>query len=412
MQRILVLGGGFAGLWAAAGAARKRAELDLGTNTIEIVLVDRSAYHNIRVRNYEPDLSDVVIPLARVLDPIGVRHVRAEVRGIDTTSQVVEVATEGRIEAISYDTLVVALGSALVRPLVPGLAQHGFDVDTYLAAEKLSEHFKELGSRPPSPARATVVVAGAGFTGIEVATEMPTRLRALPGVEAPRVILVDGAPVVGATIGDSARPVIVEALAALGIETRLGVRVTAVEECCVTLDSSETILCATLVWCGGMRASPLAAALTGKPDRLGRIAVDAYMQVEGIARVFAAGDAAWAALDGQHPTVMSCQFARPMGRFAGHNATALLTGTPMLPLKLDWYVTVLDLGPWGALYTAGWDRRVLSTGADAKQVKQEINCRRIYPPRSFAPADTFAAASPVVQSPPPQVREAAKAPRA
>jgi hypothetical protein len=87
---------------------------------------------------------------------------------------------------------------------------------------------------------------------------------------------------------------------------------------------------------------------------------------------------------------------------------AMLAGAPMLPLKLDWYVTVLDLGPWGALYTAGWDRRVLSTGGDAKQVKQEINCRRIYPPRSFASADTLAAAAPVVQSPPPQVREGSK----
>jgi NADH dehydrogenase len=404
MQRILVLGAGFAGLWAAAGAARLRAELGLGTNTIEIVLVDRSDYHNIRVRNYEPDLSDVVIPLTRVLDPIGVRHVRAEVRGIDTTSRVVEAATEGRIEAISYDTLVVALGSALARPQVPGLVEHGFDVDTYPAAETLCAHLKELASHPPSPARATAVIAGAGFTGIEVATEMPARLRALPGVEAPRVILVDGAPVIGATIGDNARPVIAEALAALGIETRLGARVAAVEACSVTLDSGETIPCATLVWCGGMRASPLVGALTGKPDRLGRVAVDAYMQVEGIAGVFAAGDAAWAALDGQHPTVMSCQFARPMGRFAGHNAAALLTGAPLLPLKVDWYVTVLDLGPWGALYTAGWDRRVLSTGTDAKRVKQEINRHRIYPPRSFAPADTFAAAAPVVQSPPPQLR--------
>jgi NADH dehydrogenase len=407
MQRILVLGAGFAGLWAAAGAARLRAELGLGTNTIEIVLVDRSDYHNIRVRNYEPDLSDVVIPLTRVLDPIGVRHVRAEVRGIDTTSRVVEAATEGRIEAISYDTLVVALGSALARPQVPGLVEHGFDVDTYPAAETLCAHLKELASHPPSPARATAVIAGAGFTGIEVATEMPARLRALPGVEAPRVILVDGAPVIGATIGANARPVIAEALAALGIETRLGARVAAVEACSVTLDSGETIPCATLVWCGGMRASPLVGALTGKPDRLGRVAVDAYMQVEGIAGVFAAGDAAWAALDGQHPTVMSCQFARPMGRFAGHNAAALLTGAPLLPLKVDWYVTVLDLGPWGALYTAGWDRRVLSTGTDAKRVKQEINCHRIYPPRSFAPADTFAAAAPVVQSPPPQLRGAA-----
>src|SRR6185436_1324072 len=158
-------------------------------NLIEIVLVDRSAFHNIRVRNYEPDLSDVLIPLARVLDPIDVRHMRAEARGIDTTNRVVEIATEGQIEAISYDALVVALGSAVARPPVPGLAEHGFDVDTYPAAVKLSVHLKELGSRPPSPARATVVVAGAGFTGIEVASEMPTRLRKLPGVEAPRVIL-------------------------------------------------------------------------------------------------------------------------------------------------------------------------------------------------------------------------------
>jgi NADH dehydrogenase len=75
---------------------------------------------------------------------------------------------------------------------VPGLAEHSFDVDTYLAAEKLREHLKDLGSHPPSLARATVVVAGAGFTGIEVATEMPTRLRGL-GVEAPRVILARGA---------------------------------------------------------------------------------------------------------------------------------------------------------------------------------------------------------------------------
>jgi NADH dehydrogenase len=96
-----------------------------------------------------------------------------------------------------------------------------------------------------------------------------------------------------------------------------------------------------------------------------------------------------------------------MGRFAGHNAAALLAGAPLLPLEIDWYVTVLDLGAFGALYTAGWDRHVLSTGSDAKRVKQEINCRRIYPPRSFARAEILAAAAPVVQSPPPQVRAAA-----
>jgi NADH:ubiquinone reductase (H+-translocating) len=406
MQRILVLGGGFAGLWAAAGAARQRAELAHAADAMEIVLVDRNAYHNIRVRNYEPDLSDVTIPLARVLDPIGVRHLQAEVRGINPARRAVDVAIDSRTETIPYDALVVALGSALVRPPVPGLAQHGFDIDTYAAAKKLGSHLERLPARGDSPASATVVVAGAGFTGIEVATEMPARLRAI-GVEAPRVILVDGASEVGATIGDKARPVITQALGALGIETRLGVHVAAVEADRVALTSGETIPCATLIWCAGMHASPLCGALTATPDRLGRVAVDAFMSVEGLSGVFACGDVAWNALDGSHPTVMSCQFARPMGRFAGHNAAALLANAPLLPLKIDWYVTVLDLGAWGALYTAGWDRRVISTGADAKRVKRDINCVRIYPPRSFARDEILAAAAPVIQSPPPQVLSAA-----
>ena len=97
---------------------------------------------------------------------------------------------------------------------------------------------------------------------------------------------------------------------------------------------------------------------------------------------------------------MSCQFARPMGRFAGHNVVADLFGVPMLPLSIDWYVTVLDLGSWGALYTVGWDRKVQSTGAAAKVTKETINHRRIYPPRTGSREELFAAAAPTIQAPP------------
>jgi NADH dehydrogenase len=211
----------------------------------------------------------------------------------------------------------------------------------------------------------------------------------------------------GATISDQARPTISEAIAALGIEARLGVHVARVDADSVALASGETIPCATLVWCAGMRASPLAATLPGAHDKLGRVEVDACLRVAGADGVFAAGDVAASPIDGLHPTVMSCQFARPMGRFAGYNAAAQLMGEPLKPLMIDWYVTVLDLGAWGALYTAGWDRRVLLTGQPAKEVKRTINCRRIYPPVSCAPADILPAAAPVVRAPPPQVRAAA-----
>ncbi len=95
MARILVLGAGFAGLWAAVGAARKLDEIGVLTGEVEILVVDRNPYHNIRVRNYEIDLDNVAIPLGEVLDPIGISHLTAEVRTIDVAKQQVVVATRG-----------------------------------------------------------------------------------------------------------------------------------------------------------------------------------------------------------------------------------------------------------------------------------------------------------------------------
>jgi NADH:ubiquinone reductase (H+-translocating) len=406
-MRVLILGAGFGGLWAAIGAARKLDEIGHANDKVEILVVDRNPYHNIRVRNYEADLSDVAIPLDEILDPIGVDHVVGEVNAIDVVRQQVTVTAAAGSQELSYDRLVLSLGSKLPIPSVPGFAAHGFDVDTYAAALRLQEHLAKLSKQPASAARSTVVVVGAGFTGIEVATEFSGRL-ARVGIADPRIVLVDPNAVVGATIGDQARPVINEALSALRIETRLGVAVSAVKDNGIALSSGEFIPAMTVVWCGGMVASPLAATIARRHDEHGRLFVDEFMQARDIPDVFAAGDVANCKIDGVHPTIMSCQYARPMGRFAGHNAVASLLGQPMLPLYIDWYVTVLDLGDWGALYTAGRDREVRLTGAAAKQVKKTINQQRIYPPRTRSRDDILDAAAPTVQAPPPGVHAAAK----
>jgi NADH dehydrogenase len=91
-----------------------------------------------------------------------------------------------------------------------------------------------------------------------------------------------------------------------------------------------------------------------------------------------------------------------MGRLAGHNAVSDLLGRDdLIPLDIATYVTCLDLGPWGGLYTEGWDRRVASTGPEVKTVKQTINRARIYPPRSGDRRAILDAAAPVIQTPPP-----------
>jgi NADH:ubiquinone reductase (H+-translocating) len=386
-RRILVLGGGFAGLWAALGAARAREELGAD---LEIVLLNDTPYHSIRVRNYEADLSDTRVALDGVLGPAGVRRLEGTASGIDLAGRRVSYGAG----TIGYDRLVFALGSRLARPPIPGLAEHAFDVDTHAGAERLNAHVAGL-----APDRGSVLVVGGGLTGIEVAMEMPGKLRAA-GILRPRVILADHAPRVGAGMGEDALPVIEEALRAEGIESRGSVSVAAVDAGSVMLAGGERIDAATVIWCTGMVAHPLTAQFAVTRDRLGRLPVEPTLRIEGLAAEFAAGDAAWFLIDGVHSSVMSCQHGRPMGRFAGHNAVCDLLGQPMLPLRIDWYTTILDLGPWGAVHTEGWDRRLVSRGAAAKRTKELINRERIYPPRTGDRQAILEAAAPTVQAPP------------
>lgn len=407
MQRILVLGAGFAGLWSAVGAARKLDELGAGPEQVEILVVNRTAWHFIRVRNYEANLDEARVPLADVLDPIGVKHIVAEVNDLDVAGRTVACTFEGKPRALSYDRLVFALGSSLVRPPIPGLAAHGFDIDTYDAAARLNAHLAALPSLEPSPGQYTVLVVGGGLTGVEAATEMAGKLHAAiadaPASRAkavPRVILADRQPWIGSDMGEAARSVIEEALHALGIEPRAGVSVVSVDSGGVTLSTGERIAAATVVWCAGMQANPLTAQFPVARDRFGRLPVNPCLKIIGQSAEFAAGDVAWFAIDGTHSCVMSCQHARPMGRFAGHNVVCDLLGQPMLPLQIDWYTTILDLGPWGAVYTEGWDRQVVSRGAAAKRTKEIINRQRIYPPLTHNRREILDAAAPSIQTPP------------
>jgi NADH:ubiquinone reductase (H+-translocating) len=401
-KHILVLGGGFAGLWSAIGAARQLFEQKAETEA-EITLVDRMTYHNIRVRNYEADLREVCIPLCDVLSPVAARVVNGEIFDIDPAGRRVLIRAVEGVRALAYDRLVMALGSELVRPPIPGLAGWAFDVDTYAGASRLAQHIEALAGRPATPGQFTAVVIGAGLTGLEVATALPERLRRVRehsnSREPIRVIVADRLPHVGSDMGDGARPFIEEALRSLGIEQHTGASICGVEPDRVVLNSAA-IDAATVIWCGGMRASPLTEKFLGRRDRFGRLMVDEFMRVVAAPEVFAAGDVACAKIDGEHASVMSCQHARPMGRYAGHNAAADLLGKPLLPLQIGWYTTILDLGPWGAVYTNGWDRHVIATGPAAKATKQTINCQRIYPPRTKTREDLLAAAAPAVQAPP------------
>jgi NADH:ubiquinone reductase (H+-translocating) len=137
-----------------------------------------------------------------------------------------------------------------------------------------------------------------------------------------------------------------------------------------------------VIWAAGIRAAPLTAQIPAERDNFGRLLVDRCLSVPGVAGVFATGDAARAACDDDgNYALMSCQHATRMGAFAGNNAAAELLGVPTKPYHQKGYVTCLDLGEAGALFTTGWERKVAMVGDVAKKTKQEINTVWIYPPR-------------------------------
>jgi NADH dehydrogenase len=368
--KILVVGGGFAGFWAAVAARRVA-----GPQT-DVTLVSREPVLQVRPRLYEAKPETLGVDLLPLLRKIDVRFVGGEAVGIDTAAKAVTLAAGDRL---AYDRLVVASGSRMRRPPVPG-AEAAFSVDTQAEAIAFDRRLAEIARAVAQP---TIAVVGAGFTGIELALELRDRLRvhgADAAAERLRIVVIDRAETVGPELGPGPRPVIEAAFAAAGIELRLGASVRALAADRVTFSDDSVLVADAVVLATGMAAAPFAAQVPGARDRLGRVAVDAALRAPAAPEVFVAGDAATADTGDGHRTLQSCQHAGQLGRVAGENAARDLLGLPLLPYEQLRYITCLDLGRSGAVITEGWERRISKTGKEGKAVKQRINTQIIYPP--------------------------------
>ncbi|ETS76464.1 hypothetical protein PFICI_11851 [Pestalotiopsis fici W106-1] len=386
---IVIIGAGFGGVWSALAAQRL---IKLKQKELQVIVIAPEPLLGIRPRYYEANVSNMACPLGPLFESAGIRFVQATVTGINTAGNFIEFEPKsGTDSKIQYERLILAAGSQVARPSqVSGIAKFAFDIDTIRSAAKLESHLENLASLPPTPARDTIVICGGGFTGLELATELPGRLGKHKQI---RIILVESAKEIGPELGSGPRPAIKEALESLGIEVRLGLAVTAIDADAVHLASGERIDTKTAIWTAGMRATPLTQQIAGPRDALSRLHVDQWLRVPSTRNVYATGDTAYALADAEgHYALMSCQHALALGRISGHNAAAELLGEPMIEYSQPAYNTCLDLGAWGAVVTAGWHREIKLSGNSAKSVKTFINQKLIYPPQNVE--DALSAANP------------------
>ncbi|MBB1245590.1 NAD(P)/FAD-dependent oxidoreductase [Streptomyces durbertensis] len=355
--RIVIVGAGFAGYQCARQLSRRA-----GDNA-EIVLVNPNDYFL-----YLPLLPQVAVG---VLEPRrvsvsltgtlpGVRLVLGEVDTLDLPGRRIGYADpEGNRGELTYDRLVLAVGSVHKLLPIPGVAEHAHGFRGMAEALYLRDHLTrqvEMAGASDSPeeraARTTSVVVGAGYTGTEVAAQgvlltdaLVRRNEGLRDGPRPRWMLLDIADRVLPELDERLSRTADRVLRARGVEVRTGSGVAEARPDGVLLEDGEFVASRSLIWCVGTRPDPLVASL-GLELEGGRLCVDAYLRVPGRPEVFACGDAA-AVPDLTRPgelTAMTAQHAQRQGRTAAHNVAASCgQGTPR-PYRHHDLGFVVDLG--------------------------------------------------------------------
>ncbi len=386
--RVLILGGGFAGI----GAARRLKKAEA-----EVVLVDSHDYHTFQPMLYQ--VATDVLETAAVAHPLrdlfheqpnAAVH-QATATSIDLDARRVEF---DQMAAIDYDYLVLALGAQVSYFGVEGAAEHAFPMYTLEDALRLREHVLrrwEAADRDPALAQdgaLRVVIVGGGPTGIESVGALAELYKSdfakdypnLP-LDQAQLTVVEAGNALFSMFHEELQTYTQQTLEKRGVEILLGEIVASVEPTRVTLKSGRVLNAHTLVWGAGLQAHPIAQSLGLELEHGNRIPVEPDLSIDGHPDVFAVGDIAWITdtkTDEVLPQLGSV--ALQAGERAGENIIQLIAGETAEPFVYHDKGTMATIGPgaaviqfpkgrtmkgktaflaWGAVHLA-----LLSTGED------------------------------------------------
>ncbi|GGJ92472.1 oxidoreductase [Streptomyces camponoticapitis] len=336
-HRIVVLGAGYAGAFAAGNLARRLSPADTEITVVNAVpdFVERMRLHQLAAGQ---DLA--FRKLTDVFAGTGVRLRLARVTGVDPERRTVAVTGEDREDAkggargdgeLAYDTLLYALGSSVAHHGVPGVAEYAFDVTGRASALRLRERLAGLGGG------GTVLVVGEGLTGIETVTELAESRPDLSVALAARGQL-------GTWLSPKAHRHLHQAFDRLGITVHENTGIAAVEPSWAITADGRSIPADVTVWSAGFAVHPIAAASGLEVAGTGQIVVDRTMRSVSHPDVYAAGDCAYAIGDNGRPLPMSCASAGFTNMQATAAIIARLTGSEVPTTGLEYYGNHISLG--------------------------------------------------------------------
>ncbi|MFQ5656476.1 MAG: NAD(P)/FAD-dependent oxidoreductase [Candidatus Methylomirabilales bacterium] len=336
-SRVVIVGCGFGGLWAAR---------TLAAAPVDVVVIDRNNYHTFfpllyQVAAAEIGADEIAYPVRGILRKIrNAQFAMAEVTRVDFEQQVVE--TDG--PAFAYDFLILSMGSTSHFLGVPGASEHAFPLRTMDQAITLRNHILhcfELAVQERDPERRkrllTLTIVGGGPTGVEFAGALSELIyrplkRDYPTLDFQevRVILLEAGESLLPTFPQQHREYAQTRLGKKGVKVHLPAVVTRVSPGAVYLKDGREIPSETVVWTAGVRGDP-SAEVWGLPTaRGGRIGVLPTLQVPNYPSVYVVGDLAYLE-EGGHSMPMVAPVAIQQGEQAAKNIVRRLSGQPLEP---------------------------------------------------------------------------------
>ena len=357
--RIVILGGGFGGV----SAARRLERLFGGSKDVEIVLISDQNF--LLFTPMLPEVPSSSIEAKHIVSPIRAffrraEFMNAEVLSIDLQEWTVSASHCPQCESanVSFDHLVLALGSTTNFFGLPGVAEHALPMKTLSDAMTLRNHIIDLfehADMQPSPearkAMLTFVVAGGGFAGVETVAEIGDFLRTAGRFyrriqpEDVRVVLVHAGPRILPEISESLGQYAAQELRKNGVEIFFETQVASATPSGVELTSGATIPSRTLVWTAGVTPSPLLASLPCARNTRGQVLVNEFLEVPGPPGIWALGDCAEVRdPETGQPYPPTAQHAIREGKIIAENIAASLQGGSKKAFRYKPLGTLASLG--------------------------------------------------------------------
>ncbi len=362
--RVVIIGAGFAGLWAARTLARSH---------VEVWLIDRNNYHTFLPLLYqaaaaEVEPEEIAYPVRRILRQWrNVHFVMADVKRIDLAVRRVETVDAN----LPYDYLVLATGSTSHFFGVAGAAQHTFALKTLEQGIALRNHIVERfenAARETDPGlrqrAVTFAIVGGGATGVEFAGALAELVRGPLVKDYPNldphaicVVLIESMDTLLSGMPDPLRAYTLSRLLQMGVDVRLGAAVREITHDAVYLKNGQVIPTETIVWTAGVRGDPNVSAW-GLPTLYnGRVSVLPTLQLPDHPEAYIIGDLA-SVMENDRVLPMVAPVAIQEGVVAAHNIVRQITGQSTLPFRYHDRGTMVTLGRnaavahiWGRSFT-------------------------------------------------------------